>query len=87
MGKKQPDNAASTSGKKRKVEEKKEWFDIDPKLNNNVYVSGLHESTTEEEFDELMSKCGIVMLDDNGMCVSYLTELISAKHFKCHEND
>jgi len=56
----------TASGKKRKAEEKKEWFDIDPKKNNNVYVSGLHESTSEEEFDELMSKCGIIMLDDSG---------------------
>ncbi|XP_066930853.1 17S U2 SnRNP complex component HTATSF1-like [Clytia hemisphaerica] len=57
----------SEIGKKRKAaEQKKEWFDIDPKKNNNVYVSGLPESTSEEEFEELMSKCGIIMDDDTG---------------------
>lgn len=56
----------SEIGKKRKAEQKKEWFDIDPKKNNNVYVSGLPESTSEEEFDELMSKCGIIMEDETG---------------------
>ena len=61
---KQADSA--TIGKKRKQEEKKEWFDIDQQTNNNVYVSGLPLETTEEEFLELMSKCGIIMDDDNG---------------------
>ena len=58
---------SSEIGKKRKAaEQKKEWFDIDPKKNNNVYVSGLPETTSEEEFEELMSKCGIIMDDDSG---------------------
>ena len=57
---------SGTIGKKRKQEEKKEWFDIDQQTNNNVYVSGLPLEATEEEFLELMSKCGIIMDDDNG---------------------
>ena len=57
---------SATVGKKRKQEEKKEWFDIDQQTNNNVYVSGLPLETTEEKFLELMSKCGIIMDDDNG---------------------
>ncbi|XP_065653331.1 17S U2 SnRNP complex component HTATSF1-like [Hydra vulgaris] len=51
--------------KKRKKEEQ-EWFDIDQKTNNNVYVTGLPESLTEEDFVTLMSKCGIIMEDDTG---------------------
>ncbi|XP_065841089.1 17S U2 SnRNP complex component HTATSF1-like [Oscarella lobularis] len=39
------------------------WFDVDESKNRNVYVSGLHEDTTLEEFTELMSKCGIIMED------------------------
>lgn len=57
----------SAAGKKRKAEEKAEWFDIDEKRNTNVYVSGLPETTTEEEFQALMSKCGIIMMDDKGI--------------------
>lgn len=64
---KNENNKLDSTGKKRKAEEKAEWFDIDPKKNNNVYVSGLPDTTTEEEFVELMSKCGIIMEDDKGM--------------------
>ncbi|XP_063591125.1 17S U2 SnRNP complex component HTATSF1-like [Penaeus indicus] len=54
---------------KRKAEKMKEgkkkptWFDIDDSRNNKVYVSNLPESTTEEEFLELMQKCGMVLKD------------------------
>lgn len=64
--KKEKTLASVEAGKKRKAEEKKEWFDVDPKKNNNVYVSNLPFSTTDEEFEELMSKYGIIMEDDNG---------------------
>lgn len=56
----------SEVGKKPKQEEKKEWFEIESKNNNNVYVSGLPISITDDEFVELMTKCGIIMLDDSG---------------------
>ena len=54
-----------SQGKKRKQEEHA-WFDIDQKTNNNVYVSGLPSTTTEEDFLALMTKCGIIMVDDTG---------------------
>ncbi len=44
------------------------WFDIDNERNTNVYVSGLHIDTTDEEFLELVTKCGIIMNDDRGGC-------------------
>ncbi|EDV24533.1 HIV Tat-specific factor 1-like protein [Trichoplax sp. H2] len=57
---------------KQKGEESKDrksqpegWFDVDETKNTNVYVSGLPMDTTEEEFVELMSKCGIIMQDDD----------------------
>lgn len=39
------------------------WFEIDDARNNKVYVSNLPEETTEEEFLELMQKCGMVLKD------------------------
>ena len=44
------------------------WFDIDNDHNTNVYISGLHVDTTDDEFLELMTKCGIIMVDDQGGC-------------------
>ena len=41
----------------------KGWFDIDEDRNTNVYVSGLPLDTTDEEFETLMSKYGIVAKD------------------------
>ena len=41
------------------------WFDMDDSKNTNVYVSGLPtENFTEKDFVELMSKCGIIMVDE-----------------------
>lgn len=37
--------------------------------NRNVYVSGLPLDITMEEFLELMTKCGIVMEDEDGRSV------------------
>ena len=42
------------------------WFEIDKEHNHNVYVSGLPQDTTKEEFVELMSKCGIITENDDG---------------------
>lgn len=58
-------------GKKRKVSkflaqkpvEVPKWFDIDEEKNTNVYVSGLPLDITDEEFKELMNKCGMIMFD------------------------
>ncbi|XP_043231002.1 HIV Tat-specific factor 1-like isoform X2 [Amphibalanus amphitrite] len=53
------------AGKQRKLNTKKkpEWFQLDDSKNTKVYVSGLPEDVTEDEFVELMSKCGLVMKD------------------------
>ena len=39
------------------------WFDIEADKNTNVYVSNLPTNITDEDFTELMSKCGIIMED------------------------
>lgn len=44
-----------------------EWFDLDERSNTKVYVSNLPLDITEQEFVDLMQKCGLVMKDaDNG---------------------
>ena len=58
------DDAKGT--KRKKEEEKREWFDIEDRENNNVYVSGLPTTITNDEFVELMMKYGIIMEDDTG---------------------
>lgn len=57
--------SAATSTKTEKKVEKKEntWFEIDDDKNTNVYVSGLPLDITDEEFEKLMSKYGVVMKD------------------------
>ena len=43
------------------------WFEVADEHNTNVYVSNLPNDITDEEFVELMSKCGIIMKDpENG---------------------
>ncbi|KAK9696194.1 RNA recognition motif [Popillia japonica] len=49
-------------GVKRKPNEPT-WFELDEQCNTKVYVSNLPTDTTEEEFVELMQKCGLVMRD------------------------
>lgn len=43
----------------------KEWFDIDPAYNTKVYVSNLPLDITQDEFVQVMSKCGMIMRDPN----------------------
>ncbi|XP_054164097.1 HIV Tat-specific factor 1 homolog [Oppia nitens] len=50
--------------KRKEEEEKQEWFDVDDEHNTKVYVSNLPLDTTEEEFVELMKKCGYIEKDD-----------------------
>lgn len=40
-----------------------EWFDLDERSNTKVYVSNLPLDITEQEFVDLMQKCGLVMKD------------------------
>ncbi|KAF8787407.1 HIV Tat-specific factor 1 like protein [Argiope bruennichi] len=39
------------------------WFEVDDAHNTNVYVTGLPQDITEQEFADLMGKCGLVMKD------------------------
>ena len=39
------------------------WFEVEETHNTNVYVSGLPLDVTDEEFKELMNKCGLIMYD------------------------
>ncbi len=41
------------------------WFDLPDEKNCNVYVTGLPLDITDEEFEELMSKYGIISPDPN----------------------
>ncbi|XP_019848654.1 PREDICTED: HIV Tat-specific factor 1-like [Amphimedon queenslandica] len=59
------DGTSEPEPKKKKVNEPS-WFDIDESHNTNVYVSGLPLDITLEEFAEHMTKCGIIMEDDDG---------------------
>lgn len=40
-----------------------EWFDLDPEHNTKVYVENLPDDITDEEFADLMSKCGMIIKD------------------------
>lgn len=52
----------SNQPKKRKKDP--EWFELDESSNTKVYVSNMPLDTTEEEFVEFMSKCGLVAKSD-----------------------
>ncbi|GBM27438.1 HIV Tat-specific factor 1 [Araneus ventricosus] len=54
--------ASEQSGEKRKASEPS-WFEVDDAHNTNVYVTGLPLDITEQEFADLMGKCGLVMKD------------------------
>lgn len=57
-------NIDPLTGKKRKQPAAPpKWFEVAPEQNTKVYVSSLPQDITEEEFGELMSKCGMVMKD------------------------
>jgi HIV Tat-specific factor 1 len=49
-------------GEKRKASEPT-WFDVNEMENTKVYVSNLPTDVTEQEFVDLMQKCGLVMRD------------------------
>ncbi|XP_040298023.1 HIV Tat-specific factor 1 [Bufo bufo] len=48
-------------GEKRKADPG--WFNVGDERNTNVYVTGLPPDITNEEFVQIMSKCGIIMRD------------------------
>ena len=39
------------------------WFEVEDERNSNVYVSGLPEDITIEEFKEFMTKVGVIAYD------------------------
>jgi len=39
------------------------WFEVEDEKNSNVYVSGLPEDITFEEFKEFMSKVSVIAYD------------------------
>ena len=43
------------------------WFELPDEKNCNVYVSGLPLDMTDEEFEQLMSKYGIISPDPNDL--------------------
>lgn len=52
-----------SQSKKRPAAQEPAWFDMPKEQNTKVYVTGLPEDITEEEFVEVMSKCGLVERD------------------------
>ncbi|KAF7282764.1 hypothetical protein GWI33_001915 [Rhynchophorus ferrugineus] len=56
------DKASKVKGEKRKASEPT-WFELDESQNTNVYVSNLPLDIEEQEFIDLMQKCGLVMRD------------------------
>ena len=61
-----PDNLQpeTSDGKKHKAPPAPaKWFDLAPEQTTKVYVSNLPTDITDDEFAELMAKCGMVMKD------------------------
>nr|XP_033802207.1 HIV Tat-specific factor 1 [Geotrypetes seraphini] len=56
-----PQVEQKSKAEKRKLEPG--WFNVEEARNPNVYVTGLPPDITEDEFVEIMSKCGIIMRD------------------------
>lgn len=52
------ESAVDKNSKKREG-----WVDVNEERNTNVYVSNLPLDITDEEFEEMMSKYGIIMKD------------------------
>ncbi|XP_073497378.1 17S U2 SnRNP complex component HTATSF1 [Phyllobates terribilis] len=64
--KKEPKPEPEQSDQKAKGEKRKAdpgWFNVEEDRNTNVYVTGLPPDITNDEFVQIMSKCGIIMRD------------------------
>ncbi|XP_073399652.1 17S U2 SnRNP complex component HTATSF1 [Dendrobates tinctorius] len=64
--KKDPKPEPEQSDQKAKGEKRKAdpgWFNVEDGRNTNVYVTGLPPDITNDEFIQIMSKCGIIMRD------------------------
>lgn len=63
------------------------WFEMDDEKNLNVYVSGLPNDVTIEEFKEMMSKYGIIMENEDGEAVLFVPKIIICRMNQCsHES-
>ncbi|KAH9508976.1 HIV Tat-specific factor 1 [Bulinus truncatus] len=55
--------------KKEKGEKRKEnptdagWFDVNPESSTQLYINGLPLDITDDEFKDIVSKCGLIMFD------------------------
>lgn len=56
----------SKDGKPKGKASEPGWFEIDDAHNTRVYVSNLPSDMDEEEFVEIMAKCGMIMKDEKG---------------------
>ena len=56
------------------------WFEVEDSKNHNIYVSGLPHDITLEEFEQLMSKYGIIMEDDDGGCDLFHASIMTHTH-------
>ena len=59
---------------------KEGWVDVNEDKNTNVYVSGLPLDISDEEFEEMLSKYGIIMKD-------VLTHKLKCKLYRTEENE
>lgn len=60
----EPDKKDAAKQKKvKKDPEPPKWFEEDENKTTKVYVSGLPDTVTEKEFEEIMAKCGMVEHD------------------------
>lgn len=58
------DQGAQGGQKRKQPEKEPQWFEVDDEHNTNVYVSNLPSDITDDEFVELMKKCGLIMKDE-----------------------
>ncbi|CAG9789187.1 unnamed protein product [Diatraea saccharalis] len=72
-----------TSGVKRKNEP--QWFEPSEETNTKVYVSNLPSDLTEEEFVNLMQKCGLVERDPHSQQMKI--KLYMDKEHNCFKGD
>ena len=52
--------------KKKKNNDTPSWFEVEDNQNKHVYVTNLPSTTTEEQFVELMRKCGVIAQHEDG---------------------
>ncbi|XP_049840156.1 HIV Tat-specific factor 1 homolog [Schistocerca gregaria] len=75
------DKAKQEALKRKAAPQEPTWFELDEQHNTKVYVSNLPLDITEQEFVDVMQKCGLVMRDvDTGkMKVKLYTDPVSGE--------